>query len=45
MDALDNLYDQAAADFDAWVERYDPNGEMSMLEQIDAYYADHQRKG
>jgi hypothetical protein len=44
MDALELLYDCAEADFLAWIAEHDPNGEMTFLEQIDAYYAHHQGK-
>jgi hypothetical protein len=42
MDALELLYDRAEADFLAWIAEHDPNGEMTLPEQIDAYYAHHQ---
>jgi hypothetical protein len=42
MDALELLYDRAEADFLAWIAAHDPAGEMTLLEQIDAYYAHHQ---
>jgi hypothetical protein len=44
MDALELLYDRAEADFLAWIAEHDPDGQMTLLEQIDAYYAHHQGK-
>jgi hypothetical protein len=45
MDALELLYDRVEADFSAWVAEHDPNGDLLLLEQIDAYYAHHQGEG
>jgi hypothetical protein len=42
--ALELLYDRAEADFNAWIAEHDPDGELTLLEQIDAYYAHHQGK-
>jgi hypothetical protein len=35
----DEIQEEACARFDAWVDANDPNGELSLLEQINAYAA------
>ena len=32
-------YCDAVEAFETWVAKHDPNGDMTMLEQVEAYYA------